>query len=153
MIGPGSGPKPQIRPKAFCVFRHGDRILVGHGFDSVKQEPFYRPLGGAIEFGERAAETLRREIREELGVEIVDPRLIGVLETIFTCEGVPGHEVVFVFDARFSDKELYARSQLAVAEEGWQHRATWERISELAAGAVPIYPEGLLSLLDGNKVL
>jgi hypothetical protein len=36
----------QIRPLAICIFRDGDRILVGLGFDPTKQEQFYRPLGG-----------------------------------------------------------------------------------------------------------
>lgn len=45
--------KPQtIRPLAICVFRHAGRILVAEGTDEVKGETFYRPLGGAIEFGE-----------------------------------------------------------------------------------------------------
>jgi len=59
----------QIRPLAICIFRNNDRILVGEGYDPVKRETFYRPLGGGIEFGERAEETIRREVREEIGAE------------------------------------------------------------------------------------
>ena len=53
-----------IRPLAICLFSRGDQILVAEGFDPVKDETFYRPLGGAIEFGERAVQTLARELSE-----------------------------------------------------------------------------------------
>ena len=136
---------PEIRPKALCVFQCANRILVGHGYDTVKQEHFYRPLGGAVEFGETALETLRREIREELDTDIAEPRLLGVLENIFTCDGAPGHEVLFVFDARFVDVALYEEPHLDVLEGGWE-RATWEPLEELASGQRPLYPAGLLEL-------
>jgi len=43
----------QIRPIAICAFLRNNRILVAEGFDPVKDETFYRPLGGGIEFGNR----------------------------------------------------------------------------------------------------
>ncbi|MCA9941424.1 MAG: NUDIX domain-containing protein, partial [Anaerolineales bacterium] len=58
-----------IRPLVICLFRHKNHILVMEGYDPVKQQTFYRPLGGGIEFGEHSAIALRRELREELGAE------------------------------------------------------------------------------------
>jgi len=78
-----------IRAIAIGIFRRGDRILVGHGHDAVKGERYCRPPGGAIEFGERAAHALRREMLEEVRAEIDEPRLLGVLENTFMLEGVP----------------------------------------------------------------
>jgi hypothetical protein len=43
----------QIRPIALCVFHNNNRILVFEGYDKAKDEIFYRPLGGGIEFGEK----------------------------------------------------------------------------------------------------
>ena len=61
-----------IRSKVICIFRDGKRILVGDAFDPIKNELFYCPPGGGIEFGESSEEALRREIFEELGKEIVN---------------------------------------------------------------------------------
>ena len=69
-----------IRPIALCLFRREDRILVSTAYDSVKKDYFCRPLGGGIEFGERGAEAIVREIREELGAEIKEVRLLGTLD-------------------------------------------------------------------------
>lgn len=51
-----------IRPIAIGIFRRDEEILVGHAHDVLRGEHYCRPPGGGIEFGERAAETLRREI-------------------------------------------------------------------------------------------
>lgn len=49
----------EIRPKAVGVFRRNDEILVFEGYDAVKDEVYYRPLGGAIEFGEYGYQALQ----------------------------------------------------------------------------------------------
>ena len=139
---------PAIRLLALCVFRAGDRILVSHVVDPRGGALYHRPLGGGVEFGEAAADAVRREMREELGAEITDVALLGVLENRFVYDGEPRHEVVFVFDARFADAALYRRDALPVTEEGdgWSD-ARWVSLAEFAAGRARLVPGGLLELL------
>lgn len=141
--------RPQrIRPIVICVFRHGNRILVEAAFDHTKQQEFYRPPGGGIHFGERSDVALHREIQEELGVKIEYPRLLGVLENLFTLEGAPGHEVVFIYDAQFKDKALYESDGLKGRESnGHSYDALWIDIGSMESGSPPLYPDGLLELL------
>ena len=137
-----------IRPLAICVFRNGDRILVGEGYDSVKRETFYRPIGGGVHFGEHSREGLAREIREELGAEVTDLEFIGAIENIFTCDGQPGHEIVMVYDGKLTDSSLYEREYLDGCEEGGlRFRAVWKSLAEFGDGEPPLYPEGLLEML------
>src|SRR6266545_3941054 len=105
-----------IRPIAIGIFRCDDRILVGQGHDVLKGERFCRPPGGAIEFGERAADALRREIREEIRAEITNLQLLAVLENMFTLEGVPKHELIFVFETTFLDTHFYQLLELPMYE-------------------------------------
>jgi 8-oxo-dGTP pyrophosphatase MutT (NUDIX family) len=44
---------------------------------------YYRPLGGGIDFSETGEEAARRELREELGVELGSVRFLGFLENLF----------------------------------------------------------------------
>ena len=54
----------KIRPIALCLITHKGRLLVFEG-SSPEQGSFFRPLGGGIEFGERAAEAAVREMQED----------------------------------------------------------------------------------------
>jgi 8-oxo-dGTP pyrophosphatase MutT (NUDIX family) len=102
----------QIRPLVICVFHHQGRILVNEAVDALTSKRYCRPLGGGIEFGEASASALEREIREELGEQVEQLRFIGTLENILTCDGVPGHELVLVYDGVLSNRELYSRPYL-----------------------------------------
>lgn len=147
--------KGHIRPIAICVFRRDNRILVGEGYDPVKKESFYRPLGGRIEFGEKSQETIVREIREELGAEVTGLRYLGTVENIFTFNGEAGHEIVQVYDGTFRDESLYTRERLQGYEvdEAWQgaFTAVWMTLDDLREGDVPLYPDALLELLLGER--
>lgn len=136
---------PKIRHLAICVFRHQGRILIAPGYDDVKQQRFFRPLGGGVKFGELAVDALRREIREELGLEFESPVQLGVLENRFEYRGRPGHEIVFVFDAAFVDASVYARPEVPIAEPGWDGPAEWLDLRKPLSA--PLYPDGLEALL------
>jgi 8-oxo-dGTP pyrophosphatase MutT (NUDIX family) len=131
------------------VFRHDDQILVAEGYDPTKRETFYRPLGGSIEFGEHSRACIIREIKEEIGADITDVTYIGALENIFAFDGKPGHEIVMVYDARFTDDSLYQRETIEGREsDGTEFAAVWKPLSYFRTGGPPLYPEGVLKLLQ-----
>ena len=142
-----------IRPIAICVFRHNGRILAAEGYDPLKQQKFYRPLGGAIEFGEHSAVTIGRELAEELGAAVVDLRFLGAIENVFTYDGQVGHEIVMVYDGAFADRSLYQRPGLSgVEDDGLSFRTVWLNLSDCAdPAAPPVYPTGLLALLTDRS--
>lgn len=137
---------------ALCVFSHEGRILVDQTFDHSSRDFFCRPLGGGVEFGETSRQAIEREVREELNAEIVDVRLLGILENIFTCEGDQGHEVVFVYDARFKENSLYSQQSLTAYEQDNDTRFTahWRSLSEIESEGVRLVPEGLANLLSSK---
>jgi ADP-ribose pyrophosphatase YjhB (NUDIX family) len=140
-----------IRARAICVFRRDDRILVAYAEDPRSGGRYARVLGGGIEAGERSADAVRREIREELGLEIDEPRLLGVLENIFELEGRPWHEIVFVYDAEFADRSVYERAELPVNEAACVEPARWVAIDSVGEDLTPIYPRDLPRLLGDRS--
>lgn len=147
--------KPNVvRPIAICIFSHNGRILAAEYSDPVKRQPFYRPLGGTIEFGEYSAATIAREMAEELGVAVSDLRYLGTLENVFTYNGQTGHEIVMVYDGAFIDRTLYEQPVLdGVEDSGGTIRAVWVRLADCRApGAPPLYPTGLLELLEASRI-
>ena len=140
-----------IRTVALAVCQHRGRVLVERGYDRVRDEHFLRAIGGGVEFGERAVDALAREWREELGLELEAPALLGVIENVFTSNGRAGHEVVFVFSARLADASVYARDELVATEpDGTRHVAVWVPLDELRHGPTPFKPAGLLDLLPAT---
>lgn len=139
----------RIRAIVICLFRRGDRILVSESFDPSAGEYFCRPLGGGIEFGEQSRDAVRREIREEVGAEVENLELVGVLENLFVYGGAPGHEIVFVYDAEFKDREVYERGGMVGyrMESGSGFVARWQSPEEITGKNARLVPEGLADLL------
>ncbi len=140
---------PRIRAIAICVFRREQSILVYEGNDSVTGLRFFRPLGGGVEPGETSRAAVAREITEELGLQSAGFKLLGVLENIFTLDGLPKHEIVFVYDGRFVDESVYAREALEGHEaNGAPLRAAWRALDSFDEQH-RLVPEGLRELLRG----
>ncbi len=104
---PAWRPAKVIRPIAIGVIRRDDRLLVMAVRDDDDNLEGWRPLGGTIEFGERAADALKREFIEELDQPIEEPTPLTVLENFYLHHGTHGHEIVFAFEAAFANEEAY----------------------------------------------
>lgn len=137
-----------VRPIAVCIFWRKDELFLAEGYDSVKKETFYRPLGGAIEFGERGRDCIVRELREEMDAEIENIVQVDTIENVFTYNGQPGHEIVLVYEAKFADPHFYEVESVKLRENGDWFAAMWKSIGHFLAGNDPLYPDGLLELLE-----
>ena len=155
MADDGAGfPPAHIRPLALVVFRRADgRILVAPGYDHVKDQRFYRPLGGGIEFGERAEDAARREILEEIGAEVDDLRFLGAFENLFVYRGRPGHELIWLFEGRFVDPALYEQDEIMAEEGEAVFPVQWVPLEVFLSGEAPLYPDGLLAVLHTSQPL
>ena len=133
---------------ALVVFRRGDdELLLVEGYDPVRKLRYLRPPGGGVDFGELSADAARREVREELGVDIVDVEQLGILEAIFVNEGQPEHQIVFVYGARFADESLFAREAWDAQEsDGEAMKVEWCAVGNLGAETI-LVPSGLDDLL------
>ena len=138
-------PEERIRLIAICVCHDADRILVAEYCEQGRL--YYRPLGGAIEFGERGEETVRREFREEVASDLTGVRYLGMLENIYTVDGRCAHQIVLVYDGRLVDTGLYKKEVIQGDELGEPFKAVWKKLDAFGPGKPPVYPDGLLALL------
>ena len=142
----------RIRTQALALIRRGDRILVERCHDWVKDEWFFRLLGGTVEFGEKAPDTLRRELLEELGAESDVGRLLATIENIFTFGGAAGHEICLVYECTLRDERFYELDEWQAEEttpDGpMTHDVAWKRIESFGGDGEILYPDELVGLLS-----
>jgi len=146
----------KIRPIAVCIVIEGGNILVQEGFDHVKNEVFYRPLGGKIKFGELGSMTVVRELFEEIEAELHDIRYLGTLESIFTYNGDDGHEIVLIFSGKIINLNLFPDQTIMRYEsDGEPIKAVWLPLTTFIEydrnfhnNRKPLlYPDGLTNII------
>lgn len=142
----------EIRVLALGLIRDGEyakrtlreRIFVSEGYDPVKQQTFYRAMGGGVDFGETSLEALKREFQEEIQAELTNIRYLGCLENIFTFNGQSGHEILQIFESDFVDPKFYQLDKLNFSEGERQKTALWVDINRFKSGELRLVPEQFL---------
>jgi ADP-ribose pyrophosphatase YjhB (NUDIX family) len=86
---------------------------------------------------------VRREFAEEIGQELTDLQLLGVLENIFGWRGSTEHEVVFIFTAAFAAASAYEIGEQRILDNP-DRRVLWRPADAVSP---PLYPAGLTELI------
>ena len=104
-----------------CLIQDGDKILMQN---RVKQDwKGYTLPGGHVEPGESFVDAVKREMKEETGLDIINPKLAGIKQ--FPIEN--GRYIVFLFKTeQFSGK-------VVSSEEGQMEWIDCSRLSEIDA--------------------
>lgn len=135
---------PSITAKTFALIRRNQEILVQEIREADGSLKGYRPLGGSIAFTERSYHALEREFIEELGEDIKITSLFCVAEEIFEHKGQPGHEIVFVYEAEFLNKDTYNENivERMDSTSGQMIKAVWIDPNHIPDN-LPLFPTDL----------
>jgi len=129
----------EIRPIVLGLAIKDNKLLVSEGFDKVKNQTFYRCLGGGIEFLEKSTDALKREFKEEINIDIVIKDFLGISENIFTYEGKNAHELVFYYNINILTEDY--KEEYIVTDDNGQSKAVWIDINEFKNGNKILYPQ------------
>jgi hypothetical protein len=141
--------KDRIRPIAIGLFVQQGKMLVFEGKDALSDRIFFRPLGGAIKFGESGAEALVREIREEIKQEIKDLSYQGLIENRFVLDGIPRHELVLVYSAMFIGEGIYAKNEFeGLEDDGSIIRVSWKEVAWFKQNPGLLVPPELIGMVE-----
>lgn len=129
----------EIRPIALGLAIKNNKLLVSEGFDKVKNETFYRCLGGGIEFLEKSEEALKREFLEEINIDITVKDFLGISENIFTYQGKKAHELILFYSIDISDDNY--QEEYKVIDDHGVTIAKWIDVEEFKNKNKILYPE------------
>lgn len=133
--------RSHIRVKAMLIApdRSGDSHAVSLN-PGTRENPagYHRLIGGGVELGETHRDAVVREVDEELGVRILDLEFLACVENIFAIDGVPGHEIVFLYAGRLAP-EPGRRGATLTESDGSIVPVVW-RSARKADEQLPLYP-------------
>ncbi len=135
----------EIRPVVLGIAIKNGKILVSEGYDKVKKQTFYRCLGGGIEFLETSQEALKREYKEELGIDIIVEDFCGISENIFTYQGKNAHELILFYNIKIQDKDV--REKYYIIDDNCESDAYWIDVNEFKNNKKIIYPEQIFKYI------
>lgn len=141
--------KGTIRVIVLGLIRSGDRIFVSECEDPVKQDTFYRALGGGIEFGEHSIDALQREFQEEIQAELTNIKYLACLENFFVYNGKAGHELIQLYQCNFVDPKFYQLDSLDFADGDGEHTAFWMPIEHFRSGELRLVPDKFIDYCEG----
>ena len=111
----------------------------------------WRPLGGAIEFGESAEQALAREFVEEIRAPIRINKQVCVLENLYSHEGTPGHEIVFVFEAELAGFDFDSKGGFCFFDGGVTNDLAWRPVREARGNILFAGSEGGITSEAGGR--
>ena len=135
----------EIRPIVLGLAFKDNKLLVSEGFDKIKNQTFYRCLGGGIKFLEKSTDALKREFKEEINIDIEIKDFLGVSENMFTKKKKNAHELVFYYNINVLDKDY--KEEYILTDDDGESKAVWINIDDFKNGSKILYPEEIFKYL------
>ena len=135
----------EIRPIVLGIAKKDNKLLVSEGYDKIKKQTFYRCLGGGIEFLETSQGALKREFKEELGVDIDVEDFCGIAENIFTYQGKNAHELILFYNIKIKENDY--KEKYHIIDDNCETDAYWIDIDEFKNNNKILYPEQIFKYL------
>lgn len=117
--------KIKLNVRVAGIFIDNDRILL------QKNDTFYTLIGGRVKFNESSKDAFKREMKEELGIDLEDKdiKLIDLIENFFDCDNLTYHEFLFLYRV-YDNKGLDSKNNFKTLDKESSYNK-WVNISEL----------------------
>lgn len=138
----------KFKYRVSAVIINNDKLLV----NKYDEKRFCLP-GGYAEVGESSLEAIKREVKEEVQLEIKDAKYIGLIENFFTnFRGDKTHGLDFYYIIKISNTEAEKIDMNYVENDKdgiVEHHFSWINISEL--NLYELVPDTLIKVIQKKE--
>ncbi len=106
--------------------------------------------GGRVHAGESTQEAVKRELKEEIGIEIKKVKLLKVAEQFFEFDNKKYHEIGFVYYSKLNDKNKLADFEEIVNIDNKNETLIW--IDKTKLKNYNILPEYLYDIKNNHRI-
>ena len=125
----------KIRSMVMGIVLRDNKLLLTEHFS--KEYPFYRCIGGGIEFYEKSIDAIKREFKEEIDAQIEIDKYLGLAEELFVHKGKRGHEMIQLYKVSLKDLEIKDEYPILDGDVV----AKWIDVEDIILGKKVIFPE------------
>lgn len=113
------------------------------------KDSFYSLIGGRVQLGESSLSAIKREILEEVGVEVKDKelKLINVAENFFIYNSTKYHELLYIY--KLENEEINDKDNFKTLDKEDSFNE-WFDIEEI--GKLDIRPEIIKTCYNSKKL-
>ncbi|OFI50527.1 hypothetical protein BG261_01230 [Floricoccus tropicus] len=124
-----------------ALINDGKRILLQRKINDAS----LAPIGGRVKVGETFEKALRREIKEEINLNLKIDRLLFVIENFAVIDSKRYQEISFIYNIIIDNKEFKYYQDMFVID-GIEF--VWVKISDLYSNKISLKPEILNTLTN-----
>ena len=116
---------------------------------SIKTD-FLNMPGGRVHAGESTLDAIKRELKEELKLENVEPKLIKISEQFFVFDNTKYHELNFVYYVKLKNNNPLAQSDNIQNYDNQTQTMVWIKRKDLKK--YKILPEFIYTIKKSRKI-
>ena len=131
----------RLNCRAGGIIIHEGKVL----FHKNTQDTYYALIGGRVQICESSDDTVKRELKEELGKEVEITDYIATVENFFNAKGKKYHEILFVHN----DKKILETLQNIENDKENHVQYEWIDINDI--DKYDIRPSVIKDVLKSNN--
>jgi len=134
----------KLNVRAAGLLIHNNKVLVHHNL----RYGHYALVGGRVQIGENSEDTIKREIKEELGKDIEIIEYLSTIENFFETKDSKYHEIMFLYRIEFFNENDKKIEYTLESMEGKDISYEWLEINKI--DEYLLYPKVLKDMLKTN---
>lgn len=111
-----------------AICKHKNKILLLQN----EGEDFWYVPGGRVQMLENSAVAVKRELKEELGVNVDVKRLLWTVENFFTYDSQQFHEISFYYEVNLLELPAKGEDTFMLEEDGRRYVFQWVSLDQIS---------------------